>query len=152
MRISDWSSDVCSSDLGIQEQAVRELGLDPGDRRLAQTLALAHMLIGFPRHLSQHVGGFVMTQSPLCEVVPIENAAMAERTVIEWDKDDLDALGILKVDVLALGMLTCLRKGFELMRQHYGRHLTIPSVPPEDPALYELHPRADSPGWQPDER
>src|SRR3546814_4529939 len=75
------------------------------------TLALAHMLIGFPRHLSQHVGGFVMTQSPLCEVVPIEHAAMAKRTVIAWDKDDLNALGILKVDVLALGMLTCLRQG-----------------------------------------
>src|SRR3546814_11005096 len=87
------------------------------------TLALAHMLIGFPRHLSQHVGGFVMTQSPLCEVVPIENAAMAKRTVIEWDKDDLNALGILKVDVLAIGMLTCLRKAFELIKRPYGRTL-----------------------------
>jgi error-prone DNA polymerase len=104
------------------------------------------MLLGFPRHLSQHVGGFVMTQSPLCEVVPIENAAMAERTVIEWDKDDLDALGILKVDVLALGMLTCLRKGFDLLRQHYGRDLTLASVPPEDPEVYGMLQRADSIG------
>src|SRR3546814_8052518 len=88
----------------------------------------------------------VCSSVSLCEVVPIENAAMAERTVIEWDKDDLDALGILKVDVLALGMLTCLRKGFELMRQHYGRDLTIASVPPEDPAVYEMLQRADSIG------
>jgi len=121
---------------GVEEASVRERGLDPNDRRLAQTLALTHMLLGFPRHLSQHVGGFVMTQSPLCEVVPIENAAMPDRTVIEWDKDDLDALGILKVDVLALGMLTCLRKGFELLRRHYGRDLTLASVPAEDPAVY----------------
>src|SRR3546814_16539944 len=104
------------------------------------------MLIGFPRHLSQHVGGFVMTQSPLCEVVPIENAAMAKRTVIEWDKDDLNALGILKVDVLALGMLTCLRKGFELIKRHYGRELTLASVPEEDPAVYDMLCRADSIG------
>jgi len=131
---------------GIQEKAVREAGLDPGERRLAQTLALAHMLISFPRHLSQHVGGFVMTESPLSEVVPIENAAMEDRTVIEWDKDDLDALGILKVDVLALGMLTCLRKGFALIRQHYGRDLTLASVPAEDPAVYDMLCRADSIG------
>jgi error-prone DNA polymerase len=131
---------------GVEEAAVRELGLDPGDRRLAQALALTHMLIGFPRHLSQHVGGFVMTQNPLSEVVPIENAAMEDRTVIEWDKDDLDALGILKVDILALGMLTCLRKGFALLRQHYGRDLTLASVPAEDPAVYEMLSRADSIG------
>src|SRR3546814_7794289 len=87
-----------------------------------------------------------MTRSTLCEGVPSENAAMAERTGSEWEKDDLDALGILKVDVLALGMLTCLRKGFELMRQHYGRDLTIASVPPEDPAVYEMLQRADSIG------
>jgi error-prone DNA polymerase len=131
---------------GVEENWVRELGLDPADRRLGQALALTHMLIGFPRHLSQHVGGFVMTQSPLSEVVPIENAAMENRTVIEWDKDDLDALGILKVDVLALGMLTCLRKGFELLRQHYGRDLTLASVPAEDPAVYDMLCRADSIG------
>ncbi len=131
---------------GVEADAVRELGLDPADRRLGQALALTHMLIGFPRHLSQHVGGFVMTQSPLCEVVPIENAAMAGRTVIEWDKDDLDALGILKVDILALGMLTCLRKGFALISRHYGRDFTLASVPAEDPAVYAMLSRADSVG------
>ncbi|MEO3430818.1 error-prone DNA polymerase [Pelagibius sp. CAU 1746] len=131
---------------GVEENSVRELGLDPGDRRLAQALALTHMLIGFPRHLSQHVGGFVMTRNPLCEVVPIENAAMEDRTVIEWDKDDLDALGILKVDILALGMLTCLRKGFALLRGHYGKDFTLASVPAEDPAVYEMLSRADSIG------
>ncbi len=131
---------------GVEEDAVRNLGLDPTDRRLGQALALTHMLIGFPRHLSQHVGGFVMTQNPLCEVVPIENAAMENRTVIEWDKDDLDALGILKVDILALGMLTCLRKGFALLRQHYGKDFTLASVPAEDPAVYAMLSRADSIG------
>src|SRR3546814_15722284 len=105
-----------------------EHGRTHGDRRLAQTLALAHMLIGFPRHLSQHVGGFVMTQSPLCEVVPIENAAMAKRTVIEWDKDDLNARGILTVDVLAHGMHPCPRQGFELIKAHYAREITRASV------------------------
>ena len=103
---------------GLDEEVFTELGLDPRERRLAQTLALTRELIGFPRHLSQHVGGFVMTRGPLCELVPIENAAMEDRTVIEWDKDDLDALGILKVDVLALGMLTCLKKGFALLAGH----------------------------------
>ncbi len=110
-----WSSD------GIAEHRVREAGLDPADRNLRLALDLAHELIGFPRHLSQHVGGFVITRGPLCELVPIENAAMADRTVIEWDKDDLDALEILKIDILALGMLTCIRRAFGLIDRHYGR-------------------------------
>ncbi len=131
---------------GVAEQRVRELGLDPNDRRLAQTLALTREIIGFPRHLSQHVGGFVMTRGPLSEVVPIENAAMADRTVIEWDKDDLDALKILKVDVLALGMLTCLHRGFDLLRAHYGRVFDLANVPAEDPAVYDMLCRADSLG------
>ncbi len=135
-----WSSE------GLDESQVRELGLDPGEPRLAQTLALTRELIGFPRHLSQHVGGFVMTRGPLDEVVPIENAAMENRTVIEWDKDDLDALGLLKVDVLALGMLTCLRKGFALLRRHYGRVLDLASVPQDDPAVYDMLCEADSLG------
>ena len=97
-----------------------QAGLDPDEPRLAQALKLAEELIGFPRHLSQHTGGFVITRARLDEVVPIANAAMDERTTIEWDKDDLDALGILKIDVLALGMLTCLRKSFDLLRKHYG--------------------------------
>ena len=90
----------------------------PTSRRV---LALARELIGFPRHLSQHVGGFVITRGRLDEVVPIENAAMEERTCVEWDKDDLDALGILKIDVLGLGMLTCLRRGFDLLNKHYAK-------------------------------
>ncbi len=109
-------------------------------------LDLAAELIGFPRHLSQHVGGFVITRGPLSELVPIENAAMEDRTVIEWDKDDLDALGILKIDVLALGMLTCIRKAFALIEQHYGRRLELATVPAEDPAVYEMLCRADSLG------
>ena len=135
-----WSSK------GLEEERVRELGLDPQSPRLKQTLALAAELIGFPRHLSQHVGGFVMTRGPLEELVPIENAAMAERTVVEWDKDDLDALGILKVDVLALGMLTCLAKGFELIRRHYGRSFTLAGVPTGDPDVYAMLSRADTIG------
>ncbi|MGE0724549.1 MAG: error-prone DNA polymerase [Alphaproteobacteria bacterium] len=135
-----WSTE------GIQEDHVRDAGLDPADARLARTLALARELIGFPRHLSQHVGGFVITRGPLDEVVPIENAAMADRTVIEWDKDDLDALGILKVDVLALGMLTCVRKAFDLLRRHGGPDLALHTVPPEDPRVYGMLCRADSIG------
>ncbi len=131
---------------GIAETRVREAGLDPADPHLRRTLELAHELMGFPRHLSQHVGGFVLTRRPLSEVVPIGNAAMADRTVIEWDKDDLDALGILKVDVLALGMLTCIRKCFELLERHYGRRLTLATVPGEDPAVYDMLCRADSLG------
>src|SRR5581483_3207767 len=90
-------------------------GLDPTDRTIRMVVSLTRELLGFPRHLSQHVGGMVMTRGPLCELVPIENASMADRTVIEWDKDDIDALGILKVDVLALGMLTALAKGMRMV-------------------------------------
>ncbi len=135
-----WSED------GIDPRRVRELGLDPGERRLKTTLALAAELCGFPRHLSQHVGGFVITRSPLSELVPIENAAMPERTMIEWDKDDLDALGMLKIDVLALGMLTCIGKSFALLERHKGERLDLASVPPEDPAVYDMLCRADSIG------
>jgi error-prone DNA polymerase len=130
----------------LEEARVRELGLDPRDRTLALALALARELVGFPRHLSQHVGGFVITRGPLCEMVPIENAAMEDRTVVEWDKDDLDALGILKVDVLGLGMLTCIRKCFALVREVHGRDLALATVPPEDPAVYDMLGEADSIG------
>jgi error-prone DNA polymerase len=135
-----WSNDP------IAEERVREAGLDPGDRTLRLALDLAAELTGFPRHLSQHVGGFVITRGPLSELVPIENAAMADRTVIEWDKDDLDALGILKIDVLALGMLTCIKKAFALIERHFGRRLDLATVPAEDPAVYEMLSRADSLG------
>jgi len=114
--------------------------------RLRLALSLARELAGFPRHLSQHVGGFVITKSPLGEVVPIENAAMENRTVVEWDKDDLDALGILKIDVLGLGMLTCIRKGFDLIRRHYGKAYDLATVPAEDPAVYDMLCKADSIG------
>jgi error-prone DNA polymerase len=91
-------------------------------------------MIGMPRHLSQHVGGFILTEGPLTETVPIGNGAMPERSFIEWDKDDIDALGILKIDVLALGMLTCIRKCLDLLGAHHGRELTLATVPREDPA------------------
>ncbi len=131
----------------IVQNHIREAGLDPGDHRLGQTIALARALIGFPRHLSQHVGGFVITRGRLCDSVPIENAAMEDRTVIEWDKDDLDTLRMLKIDVLALGMLTCIRKGFELIKQHCGGSpLTLATVPPEEPEVYDMLCKADSVG------
>lgn len=124
----------------------REAGMNPTSRLGRQLLHLVRELQGFPRHLSQHVGGLVITQGPLCELVPIENAAMPGRTVIEWDKDDLDALGILKVDCLALGMLTAIRKGFELVERHHGRTLTLATVPAEDPEVYAMISRADTMG------
>jgi len=131
---------------GLPEDRLGEIGLDASDRRLALTLALAREIIGFPRHLSQHVGGFVMTKGRLDELVPIENAAMEGRTVIEWDKDDIDALGILKVDVLSLGMLTCIRKAFDLIEAHHGVGYSLATLPPEDPAVYDMLCAADSIG------
>ncbi|MBI3408395.1 MAG: error-prone DNA polymerase [Planctomycetes bacterium] len=125
---------------------IREAGFDPRSQGVVQLVQLATALIGFPRHLSQHVGGFVITCGPLSELVPIENAAMPERTVIEWDKDDLDTLGILKVDCLALGMLTCIRKSFDLIDRHHGTRLELATVPAEDPAVYEMICRADTVG------
>jgi error-prone DNA polymerase len=124
----------------------REAGFPPETRLARQCIALTQQLIGFPRHLSQHVGGMVMTRGPLSELVPIENAAMPGRTVVEWDKNDLDALGILKVDCLALGMLTAIRKCFDLIEAHWGRPLTLATVPAEDPAVYEMIGRADTIG------
>ena len=135
-----WSSEA------IADRRVREAGLDPDDRNLRLALDLAGELIGFPRHLSQHVGGFVITRGPLSELVPIENAAMADRTVIEWDKDDLDTLGILKIDILALGMLTCIRRAFGLIEQHYGRSYSLATIPAEQPDVYAMLSRADSLG------
>ena len=128
------------------EDYVRQAGLDPFYPLLSRCLELTQELLGFPRHLSQHVGGFVLTRGPLSEVVPIGNAAMEDRTFIEWDKDDLDALGLLKVDVLGLGMLTCIRKGFALLKEHYGQSLSLGTVPRDDPAVYDMLCRADSIG------
>ncbi|MBK6801337.1 error-prone DNA polymerase [Novosphingobium sp.] len=123
-----------------------ETGLNLTDPHLRRVLALTEQMIGMPRHLSQHVGGFILTQGLLTETVPIGNGAMAERSFIEWDKDDIDALGILKVDVLALGMLTCIRKALDLVRGHHGKALTLASVPREDPAVYDMLCRGDSLG------
>jgi error-prone DNA polymerase len=135
-----WSAEAISDD------RAREIGLDPSVRMLRLTLDLARALIGFPRHLSQHVGGFVLTRSPLDTVVPISNAAMKDRTVIEWDKDDLDALRILKIDVLALGMLTCVRKAFDLLARHHGKAYTLATIPGDDRPTYDMLCRADSIG------
>ncbi len=131
---------------GVDLDRIRELGLDLNDRRLMQTIDLIGEIIGFPRHLSQHVGGFVITGGRLDELAPIENAAMEDRTVICWDKDDIDALRILKVDVLGLGMLSCLRKSFELMQQHNNLTHSIASIPQGDIPTYDMLCRADAVG------
>ena len=130
---------------GVKDEHARQAGLDTSDPRLARVMKLTEALIDFPRHLSQHVGGFVMTRSRLDEVVPIENAAMEDRTVIEWEKNDLEALGLLKVDVLALGMLSCLRRGFELLKSHYGVSRDL-SIQDEDQKTYKMIQRADTIG------
>ncbi len=131
---------------GVSDKRLGEIGLDHTDARLRKVLQLCEEIHGFPRHLSQHTGGFVITEGRLDELIPIENASMADRTVICWDKDDIDALGILKVDVLGLGMLTCIRKAFALIRTHHRRQYTLDSIPREEPAVYDLLCRADSIG------
>ena len=130
----------------LADTQVREAGLDPDNPTIRRAVDLAGQLMGFPRHLSQHVGGFVLTRGRLDELVPIGNAAMDDRTFIEWDKDDIDTLGLMKVDVLALGMLTCLRKGLSLLREHCGIEHNLASVPSEDPAVYEMLQKSDSIG------
>lgn len=131
---------------GIEEARLREIGLDPNDRRLRQTINLISQIQGFPRHLSQHVGGFIITEGRLDELVPVENATMEDRTVVCWDKDDLDSLGILKIDILALGMLSCIRKAFDLITRHHSIDHSLATLPPEDPAVYDMLCRADSIG------
>ncbi len=130
----------------INPDQLRGLGLNPDDPTLRWLARLVGELLGFPRHLSQHVGGFVITRTPLCELVPVENAAMPDRTVIEWDKDDIDAVGMLKVDVLGLGMLTALRRCMDLVNQRHGTFLTLDTIPKEDPETYEMIRRADTIG------
>jgi error-prone DNA polymerase len=136
----DWSVE------DINASSLVELGLDPRDRRLQLALELSRELIGFPRHLSQHPGGFIITRGRLDELCPIENAAMEDRTLICWDQDDIDDLRMLKVDVLALGMLTAIPRPFALLRNHCGLSLDLAGVPKEDPAVYEMLCRADSVG------
>jgi len=131
---------------GLPDEHIRQAGLDPFNPAIRRAVHLADDLIGFPRHLSQHVGGFVLTREPLDETVPIGNAAMEERTFIEWDKDDIDTLRLMKVDVLALGMLSCVRRGLDLLKAHYGKDFSLASLPQDDPAVYEMLSRADSIG------
>jgi len=135
-----------SADGALKRQRLQEVGLDPDDARLRRTLELVREIEGFPRHLSQHVGGFVITEGRLDELVPVENATMEGRTVICWDKDDIDALGILKVDVLSLGMLTCIRKAFDLLARHHGADYTLATLPPENPRVYDMLCKADTVG------
>jgi error-prone DNA polymerase len=154
-KVMGLSEDVCgalastiwgSMDPELEEERAKDAGLDLSDPHLKRTIRLAEQLIGMPRHLSQHVGGFILTERPLTETVPIGNGAMDDRTFIEWDKDDIDELGILKIDVLALGMLTCIRKCFDLIEQHHGERWELATVPQEVPEVYDMLCRGDSLG------
>jgi error-prone DNA polymerase len=135
-----------SMDPELEDERANDAGLDLSDPHLRRTMKLAEQLIGMPRHLSQHVGGFILTERPLTETVPIGNGAMDDRTFIEWDKDDIDELGILKIDVLALGMLTCIRKCFDLIDLHYGERWELATVPQEVPEVYDMLCEGDSLG------
>ena len=137
-----WGS--WGSEVGAKQAA--EAGLDLTDPLMGRTIKLAEQMIGMPRHLGQHVGGFILTETPLSQTVPIGNGAMPDRSFIEWDKDDIDELRILKVDVLALGMLTCIRKAFDLIDAHYGKRFDLATVPKEDPAVYDMLCKGDSLG------
>jgi error-prone DNA polymerase len=122
----------------VDDSRVREAGLDPASPVMQRLLYLVRQLMGFPRHLSQHVGGFVISNGPLSTLVPVENASMADRTVIQWEKNDLEDLGLLKVDVLGLGMLTAIRRSFDLIREYDGRDYSLATVPAEDPLVYDM--------------
>ncbi len=145
-----WGSMEAELDGGTR---AKDAGLDLSDPHFKRTVKLAEQLVGMPRHLSQHVGGFILTERPLTETVPIGNGAMDDRTFIEWDKDDIDELGILKIDVLALGMLTCIRKCFDLIEQHHGKRWQLATIPREVPEVYDMLCRGDSarrvPGREP---
>ena len=148
----DVTNRMCSTVWGsyaatIDEKRIQETGFDLDNPEIARLNRLVNQLLGFPRHLGQHVGGFVLTHDRLDETVPIHNAVMADRTFIEWDKDDIDALGLMKVDVLALGMLTCIRKAFDLMRKHgLGDHTLEVDLDANDPAVYDMLCKGDSIG------
>ncbi|HVM87939.1 MAG TPA: error-prone DNA polymerase [Puia sp.] len=130
----------------FEGKKIAEQGLNPQDKLLQKVLQLTEQLMGFPRQLGQHTGGFVITKGKLSDLCPILHARMENRTCIEWNKDDIDALGFLKIDVLALGMLTCIRKAFELLKTHYGLELTLANIPQDDPAVYEMICHADTIG------
>ena len=127
-------------------ERLAEAGFDPANRKVRLLMQLVEELLGFPRHLSQHVGGFVIARGPLSHLVPIENAAMPERTIIQWDKDDLDAIGLMKVDVLALGMLSAIRRALDEIGRLRGENFTMADIPAEDPAVYEMISRSDTVG------
>ena len=130
----------------INPRQVRKLGLNPETPPITRLLALVKELVGFPRHLSQHSGGFIISHEPLCDLVPIENAAMAERTVIQWDKNDINTLGLLKVDCLSLGMLSAIHRCFDLIKKHGGNSWTMATIPTEDPVVYDMMGNADTIG------
>ena len=140
------SSQIWGWSKELDPKQARDLNLNLGDRRLRLALELARDLIGAPRHLSQHPGGFVLTHDRLDELVPIEPAAMADRQVIEWDKDDIDVLRFMKVDCLALGMLSCMKRGFDLLAEHKGIALDLATIPAEDPRTYAMIRKADTLG------
>ncbi|WP_038054434.1 error-prone DNA polymerase [Thioalkalivibrio sp. ALJ1] len=145
-RLDALTANLAWWDDGIPAERLREVGLDPNGALAWQWQVLTAELLGFPRHLSQHTGGFVIAEGRLDELVPIENAAMPERSVIQWDKDDLDAVGLLKIDVLALGMLSCVRRALELMALHRGRDWGLADIPTEDSAVYRMLQQADTLG------
>jgi error-prone DNA polymerase len=134
------------TDEWFEGKRLEEQGLNPEDPHLRKVLNLTGQLMGFPRQLGQHTGGFVITQGKLSDLCPVMNARMENRTCIEWNKDDIDALGFLKVDVLALGMLTCIRKAFDLAKQHYGKDFTLANIPQDDKAVYDMISAADTIG------
>ena len=133
-------------DEGFDKNRIASQGINPDDPTIRKVLQLTSDFIGFPRQLGQHTGGFVITQGKLSDLCPILNARMEDRTNIEWNKDDIDALGFLKIDVLALGMLTCIRKAFDLAKRHYDLNLTLANIPQDDPAVYEMVSHADTIG------
>ncbi|MGV6818557.1 MAG: error-prone DNA polymerase [Thiotrichales bacterium] len=131
---------------GVAEERLREAGFSPDNPVIKRLMILVGDLVGFPRHLSQHVGGFVIARDKLSRLVPVENAAMVERSIIQWDKNDLESLGLLKVDCLALGMLSVIHRSFDLLRQHCGLEYNLANIPAEDPAVYRMIQRADTIG------
>jgi error-prone DNA polymerase len=133
-------------DDGFDRKRIAGQGLNPGDPHLQKVLELTGQFMGFPRQLGQHTGGFVITEGRLSDLCPILNARMEDRTNIEWNKDDIEALGFMKIDVLALGMLTCIRKAFDLVKKHYGQNLTLANIPQDDPVVYEMVSHADTIG------
>ena len=144
--VNRLSASVWHHEEVFDDKHIAAQGFNPHDPHLRKTLELTSQMIGFPRQLGQHTGGFVITQGKLSDLCPIMNARMEDRTCIEWNKDDIDALGFLKVDVLALGMLTCIRKGFDLVKKHYGLDLTLANIPQDEPEVYEMISHADTIG------